>query len=405
MKNLTQNTRITTWTIIFAVICAVVLPITITSCIDRPKGSEQSTNIVEPPAEADTLLILNQEWIEGQASYSLDLDNVDEVFWHVFSRLPEDVIVYPSENYFYFKLFVDGKQIWGNIRLAAGRRENGVLSFAYFEYRESPYVYEPRIRKSKYFTDADGLIIDEVDTFTFDVRYNQRTVTFNLNKLPQDSPKLFALAPSEEFVMRTYDESGYQFFLIYNSELRYLFWVLNEEVELPDALQKVQEDLYIGRRSGFAFMLDKANDDRKVLVAIRGANATVNNYYDGPFDQLADNYVDETNISEYLIKAIPSLEDRIDKYGYYTDKEESSRVAVSPYFVYFSDAELAQFMGAVRRAEDPKFVISKGILDRRSGITYVPTPYPTPYEGPTPAGAATPFATATPLATPTPIID
>ena len=51
-------------------------------------------------------------------------------------------------------------------------------------------------------------------------------ITFNLNKLPQDPPKLFDLAPNEEFVMRTYDESGYQFFLIYNNELRYLFWVL-----------------------------------------------------------------------------------------------------------------------------------------------------------------------------------
>ena len=277
MNNQIQTTHRKASIIIFAVICGIVLYSITSACIDRPKDSDQLANMPEPPAEADTLLILNQDWIEGQASYSLDLDNVDEVFWHVFSRLPEDVIVYPSENYFYFKLFVDGKQIWGNIRLAAGRRENGVLSFAYFEYRESPYVYEPRVRKSKYFTDADGVIIDEVDTFTFDVRYNQRTVTFNLNKLPQDPPKLFDLAPNEEFVMRTYDESGYQFFLIYNNELRYLFWVLNEEVQLPDALQQVQDDLYVGRRSGFAFMLDEANDDRKVLVAIRGANATVNN--------------------------------------------------------------------------------------------------------------------------------
>ena len=217
MNSLIQTTHRKASIIIFTVICGVVLSTITSACIDRPKDSDQLVNMSEPPAEADTLLILNQDWIEGQASYSLDLDNVDEVFWHVFSRLPENVIVYPSENYFYFKLFVNGKQIWGNIRLAAGRRENGVLSFAYFEYRESPYVYEPRVRKSKYFTDADGVIIDELDAFTFDVRYNQRTVTFNLNKLPQDPPKLFALAPNEEFVMKTYDESGYQFFLIYNN--------------------------------------------------------------------------------------------------------------------------------------------------------------------------------------------
>jgi len=32
------------------------------------------------------------------------------------------------------------------------------------------------------------------------------------------------------------------------------------------------------------------------LAAIRGANATVNNYYDGPFDQLADNYVEQISV-------------------------------------------------------------------------------------------------------------
>lgn len=362
-------------------IVTVNLAVVLVSCIDLPKMTETDLDVTEPQAQTervleDSFLVLNQDWIEGQASYSLNLEDADEVFWHVFSRLPENVVVYPSENYFYFKLYVNGRQIWGNIRLAAGRRENGVLSFAYFEYRESPYVYDPRIRKSKYFTDADGLLINEIDPFTFDVSYNSRSVTFNLNKLPQDSPQRFDLAPNEEFVMKTYDESGYQFFLIYNNELRYLFWVLNEEIQLPDNLQKVQADLYIGRRSGFAFMLDKANDDRKVLAAVNGSNVVVNNYYDGPFDQLADNYVDETKVSEYLVKAIPSLEGRIDKYGYFTDKEESSRVALSPYFVYFSDTELTQFMGAVRKAKDPKFVISKGVFDRRSGVTNVPTPLP-----------------------------
>ena len=35
------------------------------------------------------------------------------MFAHVFSRLPDEVTVYPSENYYYFILNVDGRQIWG----------------------------------------------------------------------------------------------------------------------------------------------------------------------------------------------------------------------------------------------------------------------------------------------------
>ena len=127
---------------------------------------------------SSTYLSLNQKWIEGLRS-DADLDDVDGMFLHVFSKLPEQVTVYPSENYYYFILHVNGKQIWGNIRLAAGRRERGVLSFAYFEFRESPYVSNPRIQRSKFFTDADGLLIDEIDRFTFKVRYSGKEVIFN----------------------------------------------------------------------------------------------------------------------------------------------------------------------------------------------------------------------------------
>ena len=354
-----------------------------------PAGEQTLSGSVEPSATTDSVsgsvdnpegpssyLLFNQKWVEGLSTGSLDLEDVDEVFWHVFSRLPDEVVVYPSENYYYFILHVDRRQIWGNIRLAAGRRERGVLSFAYFEYKESPFVTEPRVRKSKFFTDADGLRIEELDRFTFLVRYNGKEVTFHLHQLSQEPPKLFRLGEDEVFVMRTFDESGYQFFLLFNKRSNYLLWVLNEEELVPDQLEPLEEDLLVGRRSGFAFLVDEAHDERKVFVAVRGENATVNNYYDGPFDQLADNYVDETNISEYLQLSVPSLRGRIDKYGYYTDREGSSRVAVSPYYVYFSVSALKQFMQMCRVSWDPYFFISrKGIL-------------PTPTPGPSPTGAS-----------------
>lgn len=350
-------------------------------------------------------LLLNQKWIEGLSTSTLDLTNVDEVFWHVFSRLPDEITVYPSENYYYFILHVDGRQLWGNIRLPAGRRENGVVSFAYFEYRESPYVTDPRVRVSKFFTDADGVLLEELDPFKWNVRYKGKEVVFNLHKLNQDQPKLFQLGPNELSLMRTFDESGYQFFLLFNTKDNYLFWVLNEEEIVTDKLQPLLPNYVIGRRSGFVFLVDQNHNNRKVLVAIRGANATVNNYYDGPFDQLADNYVDQTNISEYLQLTSPTLRGRLDKYGYYTDRGGSSRVAVSPYFVYFSEAELGRMIEAVNSSDDPYRTISRKGLDLVPTPTPFPTAFPTPFPTPfppTPTLFPTPFTTPTPTPTPTP---
>ena len=338
-----------------------------------------------------TYLLLNQRWVEGLSEDVADLEDVDAMFWHIFSKLPDEVVVYPSENYFYFILYVGTRQLWGNMRLAAGRREQGVLSFAYFEFKESPFVLDPILRRSKFFTDSDGLVIKQLDRFTFVVRYNNKDVTFNLHQLSQEPPKLFRLGPDETYIMRTFDESGYQFFLLFNDRRNYFMWVLNEEELVADQLMLVEEDLWVGRRSGFAFWVDPAHKDRKTLVAIRGQNATVNNYYDGPFDQLADNYVDETNIAEFMVRASPNLEGRIDKFGYFMDRQSgSSRVAISPYFVYFTQRSLKQYLVQLRRSEDPYFLVS------RRGVLPTPTPLPPGYPTPFPTAYPTPFPTPFP---------
>ena len=343
--------------------------------LDPTPSATVASDSGDSQADSSTYLLFNQRWLEGLSTGTLDLEDVDEVFWHIFSRLPDEVVVYPSENYYYFILYANQRQLWGNIRLPAGRRERGVLSFAYFEYRESPFVTDPRVSRAKFYTDADGLSIEELDEFTYRVRYNRKEVTFNLHQLSQEPPNLFGLAEDEVYVERTFDESGFQFFLIFNETKNYFMWVLNEEELVPDILKPLEEgpsDLLVGRRSGFAFWVDEANDNRKILVAIRGQNATVNNYYDGPFDQLADNYVDQNRISEYMMRASPSLRGRIDKFGYFTDRERPSRVSISSYYVYFTESALRLHMQRLRETPDPYFFIS------RRGRVETPTPSPSP---------------------------
>ena len=114
---------------------AAALMISTMACSQEAPPVEEDTRVVTPRAEAavpekipaagdpSTYLLLNQKWVEGLRTETLDLEDVEEVFWHIFSGLPDEVTVYPSENYFYFILYAGGRQIWGNLRLAAGRRE------------------------------------------------------------------------------------------------------------------------------------------------------------------------------------------------------------------------------------------------------------------------------------------
>lgn len=310
---------------------------------------------------ATSLLILQQHLLEGYYTEGVDLEDVDAYFWHVFSRLPDEVTIYPSENYFYFVDHVAGRQVWGNIRLPAGRRERGVLSFGYSEFIEFPSGYGQYLTRSKYFTEADGLLVKQgKDPFEWRVSYNKKTVTFHLHRLVQEPPKLFALRTNEAFIMRTFDESGIQFFLLFNTASNYFFWVLNEEERVPDTFTALDKDILVGRRTGFAFWVDGEKPPRKVLATIRKISVNRNDYYDGPFDQLADNYVEQTKISKWMERAIPSIKGRIDKYGYYTDVERPSRVALSCYGTYYTQADILEFVKKAKASPDPYHFISRG---------------------------------------------
>ncbi len=312
------------------------------------------------PLEPQSYLLFNEHLLEGLASDAIDLTSPDVLFRLVFSRLASEVLVLPSENYYYFILRNGGRQIWGNIRLAAGQRELGSLSFGYFEFIEFPTTATKKLSGSKFFGPEDGVMVVQVDRFTYDVTVLQKTVRFYLHQLDQSPPAALTLATGERFIQRTFDESGYQFYLLFDEPANHFLWVLNEEDAVPDVLEPYGNNLLIGRRSGFAFWVDSANGGRKVLAGVRQLNIRRNDYFDGPFDQLADNYAEETQVAEYMQRAYPSLRGRIDKFGYYTDTDRPLRVALSTYYTYASTAEIIDFVDKLRDAADPHALISRG---------------------------------------------
>jgi hypothetical protein len=59
-------------------------------------------------------------------------------------------------------------------------------------------------------------------------------------------------------------------------------------------------------------------------------------------------------------RAIPGIKGRIDKWGYYTDVERPSRVALSVYGTHYTQADILDFIKKAKAAPDPYHYISRG---------------------------------------------
>jgi len=299
------------------------------------------------PAEPGGTVSYNQKFVEGLYS-KLDLNDEMAVFGHVFAGLPDKVVVYPTENYFYWSFNANGRAVWGNFRLDAGDRDEGILHLGYFEYDENG-KFQDYDGWEKTISAKDGVVVTKVARLTYTVAYKGKTVTFALNDIGMAPPKKARLRADEVFVGPVFDESGVKFHLVFNTAENHFLYLLNEEGAPAETYKAFGKRVVIGRRTGFAYYLDAANE-RKVLVAINGWNARRNNYYDGPFDQLPDNYVDQTNIAKYLQLAYPYVKGKINKFGVLKD-EKGNRVAVGAYFVYNDESEL-KFVDSCAKTHD-----------------------------------------------------
>jgi hypothetical protein len=67
----------------------------------------------------------------------------------------------------------------------------------------------------------------------------------------------------------------------------------------------------------------------------------VNNYFDGPFDQLPDNFIKGEELRDAIIAAEPKLAGKIDRYGISPGGKD--RYLIGPYRRYRTEKELAIF--------------------------------------------------------------
>ena len=160
----------------------------------------------------------NQSYVEDVTrSKPVDVTDPMSVFKFVFSALPDDVTVYPTENYYYFSFFHGGIEFAGNLRLDASDRDKGIVHFAYF----TAYARwnEELISNYKPLTSEDGVSVEQAGPLAYQIAHENKSVTFNLNDLSDVRPPPGALGPDEQYLGPVFDESAIEMFFIFNKAL------------------------------------------------------------------------------------------------------------------------------------------------------------------------------------------
>ncbi len=175
-----------------------------------------------------------------------------------------------------------------------------------------------------------------------------------------------------------------RFFLIFNSKLKLFHYILDETVRIPDQFRQssLTNRILIGVRTGFAYYLDlKMN--RKILIGVFEANSRVNNAFDGPFDQLPDNFVKDDELRDAILAVEPSLIGKIDRVG--ASFDGSGRFLVGPYATYRNEQQLYAFhYCAIAKNVPAASYYQCFVVNQEYGTDPVPLPLVTPPTPPKP---------------------
>ncbi len=305
------------------------------------------------PAHAGkTRISTNQTYIEDAASApEFSIGDRAAVLRLILNSLPDQVTVYPTENYYYFSFNYRGVKYAGNLRFDVEDRDKGLVHFTYFkEFTE--WQHDDKdfggILGAK-----DGVTVKPAGKLAYDVSFEGRHVLFQLNDLSDVKPPPGLVRKEEVFIGPVFDESGIRFFLVFNTKAKAFHFILDETVPVADQFIPTKtKRITIGVRTGFAFYADRFAD-RKILVGVSGNNTWVNNYLDGPFDQLPDNFIQGDALLNAILAESPEAKGEIDRLGNYADGER--RYLIAPYLQYENESDLETISDCARSATPPEY--------------------------------------------------
>lgn len=284
----------------------------------------------------------NEAYINEATTHTqtLAIDDPMAVFAYVLNSLPDRVKVYPTENHYYFAFDLNGVRYAGNIKIDAHLRAEGKVEFSYYEDRAS---WLEDSKATGLALDAPrGVTVEQVEPLAYRLTYRNKSVVFALNDLSQVKPPAAALAPDDQFIGPVFDELGVRFFLVFNGKLKLFHYILDETVNPADVFVAAPVGhgrILIGKRTGFAVYRDQ-HRDRKILIGAFHDNVTANNYLDGPFDQMPDNFIVGDTFRNAILAVAPDLKGQINRYGSFAD---GARFAIAPYMEYRSPKDLEIF--------------------------------------------------------------
>lgn len=317
----------------------------------NPLAMFSALALLSPAAHAQDLqprLWTHQSYIEDIArADTLDVSDPMKVFAFVLNSLPSEVKVYPTENYYYFRFLHHGTPWSGNIRIEVSDKAP-TLHFAYYQ-TETPW-HPNENAKELTLGAAEGVTLEKKNALLYRVTYGEKSVLFALNDLSRVKPPASALAPDERFIGPIFDESGVRFFLVFNEPLKMFLYVLDETVPPAEELFPLngKSRIQAGKRTGFAYFRDMKHD-RKILIGVYEDNLLLNTYFDGPFDQLPDNFIEGETLRSAILAATPQLKGKIDRYGRALDR--NIRYAIKPYAAYLDPSDLDPIEACAQKNE------------------------------------------------------
>jgi hypothetical protein len=286
-------------------------------------------------------LFTNEAYVKDSiAAPVLAIDDPMAVFAYVLGNLPDRVTVYPTENYYYFSFVHNHVRYAGNIRLDVVDRDQGKVHFAYYEDLAEWKDQEPV--KHLILDNRRGVGVEKLGPLAYRISHAGKAVVFTLNDLSQVQPAPGTLGPDETYLGPVFDESAIRFLLVFNRKLKIFHYILDETVEVADQFvpSTGSNRILIGKRTGFAFYRDHRLN-RKILIGVFEGNSRVNNYFDGPFDQLPDNFIVGEALRAAILAADPELAGKIDRFGISPGGDD--RYLIAPYRHYRDEEDLLAF--------------------------------------------------------------
>lgn len=293
------------------------------------------------PVRAQELpkLLTNDAYIAEVASQACpDVERPSAILAFVLGNIATDVRVYPTENYLYFRFLCRGVPYAGSLRFGPADRAAGRLEIGYYKDL-AQWADEMAGDHHAYLGAADGVSVVAETDLNVRVTYQERSVLFRLNDLRGVRPGAETIGADERVIGPIQDESGVRFFLIFNGKLKIFHYILDDGAPLADELVPLAkaDRIEIGRRTGFAYFRDQTRD-RRILIGVFEPNSRLNTYFDGPFDQLPENFIKGEELRSAIVAADPDAKGQIDRLGAYPNDE--GRYLIHPYMLYRKPADL-----------------------------------------------------------------